>query len=209
MSTETNLKAKNASMLWAFFLFNAVVFLSVFFASNVDAILHDFKTMLSFRASGILIAPLVLFLINGILSSEQKAVLVFWRIKNVLPGSRAFSKHGKSDPRVNMQRLNTLHGPLPSAANDQNSLWFKLYRSNSSEASVIKSHKDFLLARDMVSITFLYIIFTAIPMLFIGDAPYTYYYLGALLLEYVFIVRVAQNHGKRFVTNVLALESVK
>lgn len=209
MTTEVNLKAKNAALLWAFFIFNAVLFFSLFFASNVDAILNDYKAMFSFRSSGILVAPLILFLINGILSSNQKAILVFWRLKNILPGSRAFSEHGKNDPRVNMQRLSLLHGPLPVSPNAQNSLWYKLYRINNNEVSVMKSHKDFLLARDMVAITFLYIVLVGIPMLFLGSPPFTYYYLLILLFEYLYIMRVARNHGGRFVTNVLAIEGSK
>lgn len=165
--------------------------------------------MLTFRSSGILVAPLILFLINGILSSNQKAILVFWRRKNVLPGSRAFSLHGKNDPRVDMQRLSALHGPLPILPDEQNSLWYKLYRINNNEVSVIKSHKDFLLARDMVAIISLYIAFAGIPMLFLGMSPFTYYYLLILFFQYFYIMRVAQNHGRRFVTNVLAIEGSK
>ncbi|RZM19700.1 MAG: hypothetical protein EOO88_37315 [Pedobacter sp.] len=108
-----------------------------------------------------------------------------------------------------MQRLEAMYGPLPTDPGEQNSLWYKLYRGNNAEVSVIKSHKDFLLARDMASITFLYIFITALPMLFFGNSPYNYYYFIALIIEYVFIVIVAQNHGKRFVTNVLAVESAK
>src|SRR5690606_23973690 len=113
--------------LWTFFIFNAVVFLGLFFAVNFDAITNDFRSIVTFRTSGILIAPLILFALNGILSSNQKAILVFWRIKNPLPASRAFSVHAQKDTRVNMDQIRVLHHPLPSLPEQQNSLWYKIY----------------------------------------------------------------------------------
>lgn len=209
MAEEINLKAKNSSMLWMYFLFNTSVFLGVFFATNINAIVHDFNSILTIRTSGILIAPLILFLVNGILSSNQKACLVFLRIKNPLPGARAFSKHAKKDPRIDLQRLTALHGPFPASLEGENALWYKLYRSNKNEITVIKSHQDFLLARDMASITFLFIFLAGVPMLFLGTSPISYWFLLALLFEFFLVARVAQNHGRRFVTNVLSIEAAK
>lgn len=208
MSTEANLKKLNAPYLWTFFIFNAVVFLGLFFAINFEAIMNDSKSMLTYRSSGILIAPLILFVLNGIMSSNQKAILVFWRIKHPLPGSRAFSFHGRKDTRIDMNRLEQLYGTLPVAPEKQNSLWYKIYRKNSSEVSVYQSQKDFLLARDLVSIAFLYFTCAGLPMLFIAIWPLNLYYLLFLLAVYLVLVRIAQNHGRRFVTNVLAVESV-
>jgi hypothetical protein len=45
-------------------------------------------------------------------------------------------------------------------------------------------------------------------MLFIATWPLKLYYLFFLFVEYLVLVRIAQNHGRRFVTNVLAVESV-
>ncbi len=208
MSTEANLKKQNAPYLWTFFIFNAAVFLGLFFAINYEAIMNDFKSILTFRSSGILVAPLILFVLNGIISSNQKSILVFWRIKHPLPGSRAFSFHGGRDARIDINRLEQLYGILPVTPENQNSLWYKIYRKNSLEVSVYQSQKDFLLARDLVSLAFLYIICAGLPMLFIATWPLRLYYLFFLLAEYLILVRIAQNHGRRFVTNVLAVESV-
>lgn len=207
--SEINLKKLNRPYLWAYFIFNIVVFLFLFFASNFEAITSDFKSMLTFRSSGILIAPLILFIMNGILSSNQKAVLVFWRLKHPLPGSRAFSEHGAKDSRVDMEQLINVYNSLPTTAEEQNSLWYKIYRKNSSDISVNQSQKEFLLARDLVAMTFLYILCAGIPMLFMSSWPLNFYYLIFLSVEYLLLVRIAQNHGRRFVTNVLAVESAK
>lgn len=208
MSTETNIKKLNAPFLWTFFIFNAVAFILLFYASNFTLLANDYKSMLTFRSSGILFAPLILFIINGILSSNQKAILVFWRFKDPLPGSRAFSVHGKKDSRVNMDQLRLLYSPLPMDPEQQNSLWYKIYKKNSSDITIYQSQKEFLLARDLVSMAFLYIVCAGLPMLFFAAWPLSIYYLAFLIIIYFILVRIAQNHGKRFVATVLAIESV-
>jgi hypothetical protein len=108
-----------------------------------------------------------------------------------------------------MNALTVLHGNLPTTARDQNQLWYKIYKSHSSDIAVTKSHKDFLLARDMTSMVSLFIFFAGIPGLFIGKWPWSILYIIALLIIYFAVSNLARNHGCRFVTNVLALESVK
>ena len=209
MSKEVSLKEKNTLLLWSFFIFNIAVFIFLFFADYFDAFTKDYKTMLSLRSSGILIAPLVLFIVNGLLSSNQKAILVFWRVKYPLPGARAFSIHAPNDPRVNMTNLQTLHGTLPVSERDQNELWYNIYKAHTKDIVLAKSHKDFLLGRDITAVAFLFILLVGIPFLFFGTSPLCWIYLGGLVLQYLLTAVVAQNHGRRFVTNVLAIASVK
>jgi hypothetical protein len=209
MSTESYLKKQNAPYLWTFFIFNAVVFLLLFFVTYFETIINDYKAMLTLRSSGILIAPLILFIICGLLSANQKAVIVFWRFKNPLPGSRAFTVYGLKDSRIDMVQITNTYNPLPSTPESQNALWYKLFKKNEKNIIIQKSHKDFLLARDLVAICFLYIICAALPMLFLGKWPLNLYYFSFLVVEYLILVRVAQNHGRSFVCNVLAIESAK
>ncbi len=209
MSKEVSLKEKNTPLLWSFFIFNIGVFILLFFADYFDTFTKNYKTMLSLKSSGILIAPLVLFIINGLLSSNQKAILVFWRFKYPLPGARAFSIHAPKDPRVNMANLQTLHGTLPVTERDQNERWYGIYKAHTKDVVVAKSHKDFLLGRDITAVAFLFILVVGVPFLFFGTSPLCWIYLGALVLQYLLMAVVAQNHGKRFVTNVLAIASVK
>lgn len=206
MSTRTSLKRKNSPYLWTFFTFNILMFIGLFFVAHFETILNDFKTMFTLRSSGILLAPIILFVVNGLLSAKQKAVIVFWKFKNPLPGSRAFTVHAPADMRVNLDRLESLHGTLPIYHKDQNKLWYKIYRKHISDIVIQKSHKDFLLGRDLACMAFLFILFLGIPMLFFSKEPLTLLYISFLLLEYFFLVRVAQNYGKRFVCNVLAIE---
>lgn len=209
MTTQINLKKANTKYIWVFFCFNLALIITLFFTSYFDDLLNDYKSFLSIRFSSIAIAPLLIFIINGILSSNQKAIIVFWRFKDTLPGCRAFTKYGVNDYRVNMDNLQLLHGNLPSTAKEQNALWYKIFKSHNSDLAIQKSHKDFLLARDISSIAFLFLILSGIPFLFIGGLPINWIYFLFLIFQYFLLILVAQNHGRRFVSNVLAAESAK
>jgi hypothetical protein len=141
MSNEPDLKSKNTFILWVFFSFNIAMLASFFFAENIDVILSDFKSILTIRASGVLIAPLILFIVNGLLTPEIKATLVFWKVKNALPGCRAFSVLAKKDNRIDMDRLSQLYNPLPTLPQHQNKLWYKIYKLNRSDQAIQSSHR--------------------------------------------------------------------
>ncbi len=53
--------------------------------------LVDAKLLLS------LTLPLATLILDGIVPSEFKAVLVYWKWKNTRPGHEAFTVHGKRD----------------------------------------------------------------------------------------------------------------
>ena len=74
---------------------------------------------------------------------------------------------------------------------------------------VQSSHQSFLLARDIVAMSFLFIPISGLPFIFLGKQPLNWYYLSLLVIQYLIFVPIAQNYGHRFVTNVLAQESVK
>ena len=99
--------------------------------------------------------------------------------------------------------------PLPKTGKEQNSLWYKIYKKYQDNPIVKKSHKDFLLGRDLTAIAFLFLVFGGILALFIIPNAVKFYYLIFTLTQYIVLAIVAQNHGKRFVCNVLALETSK
>lgn len=208
MTTEASLKTKNIGAIWLFFLFNLAVLVSLFFAANFNAIVNDYKSLLSIRTFGVLIAPLLVFILNGILSSDFKATIIYWRFSNPLPGCRAFSHHAHKDYRVDVNNLQVKYGILPTDAKAQNVLWYKMFKTHREDIAIQKSHKDFLLSRDLCSIAFLCLCLLGLPFLFIGDKPYNWIYFLFLIGQYLLMVLVSQNYGKRFVCNVLALEGI-
>lgn len=207
MEKEPNLKIKNAPQLWIFLSANILILCGLIFPAYFKTLTTDFDIVFILKVLGASTAPLLLFLLNGLISSHQKAVLVFWKLKNSLPGSEAFSKLSKNDTRIDRAKLKSVYGSLPKSPIEQNKLWYKIYKKNSSNTIVSDSHRAFLLARDLTSLCVLFVIFLGIPVLIIGQWPISLYYFMGLLLQYVIVVIGAQNRGRRFVTNVLAIES--
>ena len=207
MEKEPNLKKKNIPQLWVFLSANILILFGLIFPVYFKTLTNDFDIVLIFKALGVSIAPLLLFLLNGLISSHQKAVLVFWKLKNPLPGSEAFSKLSKNDTRIDRAKLKNVYGILPKSPIEQNKLWYKIYKKNSSNMIVSDSHRAFLLSRDLTSLCILFVVFLGIPVLIMAQWPIALYYFGYLLLQYLVVTIGAQNRGRRFVTNVLAIES--
>ncbi|MBX3253513.1 MAG: hypothetical protein KF862_05175 [Chitinophagaceae bacterium] len=207
MEKEVNLKAKNTPQLWILLAANILIICGIIFPHYFKEVTNKFDLIFILKGLGASIAPLLLFLLNGLLSSHQKAVLVFWKLKNPLPGSIAFSKLSKEDTRIDREKLKEIYGNLPKKPSEQNKLWYKIYKKNSLDIVISESHRAYLLARDLTSLCFLFVIFIGFPTFIIANWPVNIYYLSFLLIQYVIVVIGAQNRGRRFVTNVLAIES--
>lgn len=98
---------------------------------------------------GVLLAgtgPVLAVFLNYILPSSVKDSIVFWRLKDALPGHRAFSQHMKGDPRVDVFALKEKIGELPQSPRDQNATWYRLSHKYRSNVSVVDAHKRFLLS---------------------------------------------------------------
>ncbi|WP_426480180.1 hypothetical protein [Chryseobacterium sp. R2ACT005] len=203
MAEEVNLKTKNTTLLWVFLAANIIILFIIFFPHY----LKQFDIILLIRTIGASIAPILLFLLNGLLTSHQKAILVFWKLNDPLPGSIAFSKLCIKDSRIDIKSLKSKYGQFPRKNSEQNKLWYKLYKKNSANLIVTESHRAFLLARDLTSLSFLFIVFTGMLVLIFMHDDSKFYYVGFLFIQYLANVINAQNRGKRFVSNVLAVES--
>lgn len=158
----------------------------------------------------IAVAPLIAFILSGVLSAELKYIIVFWRRKNPLPGTRVFSEIGPKDPRIDMKGLKNKLKKIPKNPNEQNKIWFRLYKQVEENTSVRLAHKYFLLARDMASISLLFLLIT--PWLvgyYTKDTYLSVIYGSITLIEYIILCIVAQNAGNRFACNVLAEHSSK
>jgi hypothetical protein len=209
MTSSKTLKEQNAKLIWTFFSFNVLLFYALAITPIINFEKFDWQEFVAGRGIWLLIIPLVLFIINGLISSYQKAVITFWQIKNPLPACKAFSVYAKKDDRVDFNKLKSIYSPLPETAKEQNSLWYKIYKSFQDDPMVKKSHKDFLLGRDLTSIALLFLVVGGIAGIILINGSTKWWYLAFALVQYFILAVVAQNHGKRFVCNVLALETSK
>ena len=149
------------------------------------------------------------FLLSGLLSTNAKLAVVFWRVKHALPGHRAFTDVAAADHRIDLAALTSKLGALPDEPDLQNKLWYKLYKQHEHDPRVQDPHQHYLLFRDMAAIS---ICFLVLECGFWATHLYPStghgWVILALTIQYVLCVMSARNSANRFVANVLALEAV-
>jgi len=208
MAVTASLKGQNNAGLYTLMAANLAFFYGVV---QHDAILAGNWAETGRRLAEAIPAGLGLALtavLNAQLSAEAKARIVFLRWRDPLPGSEAFTKHALSDPRVDVGALETLFGPLPVTAREQNALWYRLYKSVSSEPSVMQVHRAFLFTRDYACLAlFAWAFLGAAGLVQIPSLRTALGYLAVLGAQFLLARRAARTHGVRFVTTVLALKS--
>lgn len=207
------IKSENRKWLIGYLLVNIVIFglfsnLINFNLIDADQLISKLKDPQGFTP---LTATILIVVLEGIFKNSVKEFFVFWRFKNRLPGYRAFSHIGPSDPRIDMERVRKLfpHG-LPSDSKTQNSEWFRLYKQYQDELQVFYSHKAFLLTRDLTSLTVVFVPLSIFGHFLLGSKPQMLiYHLLILVILFIAISLSAKHYGERFVANVLAETSIK
>jgi len=156
------------------------------------------------------ILPVVVLLLVNVLPHEWKSSLVFWKLRDALPGCQAFTKYGPRDQRVDMAALKKNVGAFPEEPADQNAKWYKLYKHVPTDPTVRDAHRHFLMYRDMAALSFLLILLVPAALYFIGVACNALWFAVALLVtQYLVTALSARWSGVRFVCNVLAVHSAK
>ena len=213
MSIKTpHLKIRNAPavilfILWCFSLY-------IVFQTAPGGLLSHLPDSLSkVRATdGIFVtmSPLIALVLTGILSADSKARLVFLRFRNALPGHRAFSQLAPGDSRIDMDKLRLIVSPWPSTPAAENRTWYAIYKKHANSTTVLHSHQSFLLARDLAAISFLFFLTGPWGLAIVQRGLlWPLLYAFVMLGHYIVLMIVAQNHGRRFVCNVLAEHTVK
>jgi len=207
---EKSLKSQYSFKLWSFIAFNFLLFWFFLVSKEIN-----FKELIEyenfFNTKNIFVAtlaPIITIVLNGLLSHHLKAVLVFWKFKYPLPGSRVFTILVKKDLRVDIKKISKKYGKLPIDPEEQNKLWYKIYKANESKISVEDSHKNYLFCRDMTALSFIFLlVFTIILTITYKSFSIIYVYVLFLLFQFIILALVSKNYGNRFVCNVLAEDS--
>lgn len=202
-----SLKEKNKSIIILFLLWCIAIYILFLtgFKDFWSSFVSLFIELNQKNSIFIALSPLLCFILTGLLSPRIKAILVFWRLRNPLPGSRAFSELALSDCRIDINELEQKVGIFPQNPEDQNRKWYSLYRQVNNKLTVSKAHQCFLLARELASISFLFLVLTPWLIYFSGQISMTMVglYICIFFAQYVLLCFVAQNHANRFVCNVL------
>jgi hypothetical protein len=205
-SGSKTLKGRNLAWLVATLVLDCLVLLVLAFPTAVDEL--TLTRLAAIRGSLTALLPIPALIISSLISADAKAVLVFWRIKHPLPGSRAFSVHAPADHRIDLEQLKKHVGEFPVDERDQNAKWYRLYKQVGSDPSVADSHKNYLLFRDIAAMSLILTLAVPATMTFIGvsRAPILIC-AGWFLCQYFVSAFSAKNTGIRFVQNVLAVHA--
>jgi hypothetical protein len=214
MSATKSLKEQNAWLIRTALVLQAAAFAYVVFQPfpiiqfaepGLARKMQDFLAPGSISLGLIALTRLVLL---GLIPPQLRDRLIHWRWANPLPGSRAFTKIGPSDPRVDMNKLQKKYGALPTEPAEQDRLFYSIYRKLADDVGVLDAHKSYLAARDLGTINFLLmILLLPVAAWFAQDGKTLTLYAVFLVLAYVVMCLAAQVYGMRLVQNSLAVAS--
>lgn len=203
MTTPKTLKAQNVGWIWTVAVADALTLVAIAFPAALDQAVSWFAS--GSHLTGASIAPLIVLLLTSLLPSGFKAMLVFWRVGDVLPAHRAFSVHAPGDPRIDLQRLRAAVGDFPERPRDQNTLWYRLFKKVDADPMVAEAHRYFLLFRDLAALSLLLAVIAPVGLYVLGEGVGIWLALGLFGIQYLATAIAARHHGVRMVCNVLAL----
>lgn len=171
--------------------------------------LHTIITSTSIKDGLIaLLFPILTLVLDGLLSADTKARFTYWRYFYPLPGCRAFSQHLSQEPRADPDRLLHFWGPFPEDPDQQNRLWYRMYKGVEQDIRVQEAHRAWLFSRDLTALSLVFLGIFGVATLFVDYSwGAKQWYLLALLAQYTVMMLSARTYGIRFVRTVLTLTS--
>lgn len=206
LSKNHLIKNKNRKWLITYILFHIVLF--ALFTAIISPTFENINLFLSKLKSPAGFFPLLAFpivvVLEGLIHSNHKAILMFWRIKNPLPGCRAFTQIAPNDPRIRMSILKKMFPDgLPTEPCEQNAAWYGIYRQHQNKPIVYDAHRFFLLSRDLAALTVILIPFCVVAHIFWSSpASIIVYHSLTLVMISVLTCISSIHYGKRLVENV-------
>jgi hypothetical protein len=208
MKQDPGRSLKSLNMKWLVMLASLDVFVVLLFAAPEFIEDAAWSSVVVVRGLVTALIPVFVLLLTGLLPHNIKAILVYWKVRNPLPGCQAFTRHAPSDIRVDMVALEKNVGELPTDAAEQNKKWFKLYRMVSDDKTVVESHRMYLLYRDMAAMSLPLIALIPMGLHFMGASASTLWIsAGLVATQFGVCCLCARSSGIRLVCNVLAIHS--
>lgn len=151
------------------------------------------------------VAGIVMLVLQELFPRSVKEVLVFWRLRDRVPGCRAFTGIAPKDPRVDPTDLAVLLSSTPMTPTEQNALWYKWLKATEGDPAIADNHRRFLILRDSAVLLALLTLATPVLLLWPASDPARTLILGGgVLLTYVVMALSARNAAVRLVGNVVA-----
>ena len=116
------------TILSKFVFFNILIILIVMSLVNIKNYVTawDILQGILFNGIGLTTASILALLLNGVLKTDYKNLLIFWKSKHSLPSYSIFSKLSKKDDRIDFDELSSTYAPLPEKPQLQHRLWYKI-----------------------------------------------------------------------------------
>lgn len=107
MAKDRYLKKENSVVIGIFIIWCIAIYVAflAYPTGIFEKALAIFKEQNAKSSAAAMFLPILIVVLTGFISPENKARLVFWKYNNALPGHRAFSKLAPNDPRIDMQAL--------------------------------------------------------------------------------------------------------
>ncbi len=215
MSNKTEIKPQNLPKLALFFVLNVSAFFILASEESFNVSMWVFIKDVAQSEKGaiFLIASLAIIVLDGVVPSGLKDILIYWRWPYPLPACRIFSKISKKKSHaINIGVLKRKYAnPFPKPPEEQNKLWLDIYEKYQDHPSVSQINRVYLLTREMTSLSFLFLILFA-PAMFLHkmDKPDTllqWIYPAVLAVQFFLIAISSRNYGNGLVSIVLARAS--
>ena len=149
------------------------------------------------------LAGVLMLVFQELIPRSVKEGVVFWRLRERVPGYRAFSRIARRDSRIDPTELAVLLPDRPLAPAEQNALWYRWLKSVEQDPAIADNHHRFLALRDCAALLFL------LTIVSLGGGVVLDFYRGLTLAgvcfgSYLLVTVAARNAAARLVGNVIA-----
>ncbi|NLC93888.1 MAG: hypothetical protein GX677_10650 [Treponema sp.] len=200
------LKSVNTPIILSFIILSYVIFITtnnITLLPAISILFEDNKLKINDPLFSLSI-PIIELIILNIFPSSLKNIIIFFRIKDPLPGSRIFTKIAPKDSRIDLKEIENVYGVLPSNPDEQNKYWYKIYKIKQDEKIVLSSHKKWLLLRDLYIVALVLLALMVIYTIVYNKLRINYTFFIVYILVLISLHISAYNAGNRFACNVLA-----
>lgn len=149
------------------------------------------------------LAGVLMLVFQEMLPRSVKEVIVFWRLRERVPGYRAFSTIAPQDSRVDPTELAVVLPDRTLSAAEQNALWYRWLKAVEADPGIADNHHRFLALRDCAVLLLLLALVSLIGC-FVLDMDRGLIIAAVCFGSYLLVGIAARNAAVRLVGNVIA-----
>lgn len=197
------------------YLIAQVLIFAYFYSADITAFLTNWKVgLVQFISSTLLSSSLCIFtyVIDAMFGDKVKSKLLF--LISRLPGEKIFTKIKKKDFDVRysskeaQKKYSEIYNNMPTEKEEkykyENVHWYKIYSHCRVETMIRKSHREYLMCRDIYTSTLIILLLYFLLVIISPQIAFSKMYLIFQLVVIVVTNIAARQKASRFVENVIA-----